>query len=196
MRRIVLLLIIALAGVTASAQGTFNKQEGLSFYGGAGYTLRSPGGGLSIVVGTAYGLHDLQLSYTLGLSKSDPVYWYDDNGIWQATTKYKQNTFGVRYGYRFALTEQLVVTPQLGYSLHTQSSSLEEGTKVYGDKAKASTLTIGARLTYEPLQHCVVFLSPEYGIRLSQDTYYKHTTDISNCKADGLAVTAGLMVCF
>jgi len=195
MKRIVLLLIIALAVVTTSAQGTFYKQEGLSFYGGAGYTFRSTGG-LSIVAGTAYGPHDLQLSYTLGQSKSDPIHWYDDNGIWQATTKYKQNTFGVRYGYRLALAGQLVVTPQLGYSLNTQTSSLEEGIKVYGDKAKASTLTIGARLTYEPLQHCVVFLSPEYGIRLSQDTYYKHTTDISNCKADGLAVTAGLMFCF
>lgn len=195
MRRFIILATIALTAVTAAAQGTAGAKERTSFYAGVGYTLR-PQGGLTLLAGSAYAQHDLQLSFTLGLTKSDPVYWYDSNSIWQSTTKFKQHTFGLRYGYHLWQTEHFGFMPQLGYSLHLMSNSLEEGDRDISDKAKANTMTLGVRLTYRPVQHCTVFLAPEYGIRLSQDKYYRHTADISNCKADGVAVTAGVMVGF
>ena len=138
----------------------------------------------------------MQLSYTIGLAKSDPVYWYNDAGVWLATMAYKQSSLNVAYGYRIALAEGLSVVPQLGYRLNTLKASLTEGTGSYGDGAKSSALTVGGRLLYEPVQHVGVFLSPDFAVPLSQDTYFKHTADISNFAAGGFSVTAGVMFSF
>ena len=192
MKKIFLIFMLAIFCVGMSAQ-----KKPISFYIGVGGTYASPSmGGITPTAGVVFHNHELQLSYTLGLSKSDPVHWYDNAGLWLSTTTYQQRSFAVQYGYRFGLKHGIFITPQVGYSLKMLSASLQDGTGKYGDKAKASCLSIGAKFQYSPVKHLVIFLSPEYRLAVSQDTYYKHTADISNFSASGFAVSAGLMFCF
>ena len=49
-----------------------------TFYFGGAYTLRTLAGASGIVGAVIYN-NDLQLSYTLGLTKSQTAYWYNTN---------------------------------------------------------------------------------------------------------------------
>ena len=168
----------------------------LAFYFGAGYTISSLSG-LTAIAGAVFQRHDLQVSYTFGLSESDPVHWYDNTtGTWLSTVSYKQSSLSVRYGYQFNLMRQLAITPQVGYSYDMLNGSVSAGEGSYGDGGKASCLTAGVKLLLVPMQHFYIFAAPQYGVALSQDTYYKHTAEISNFSAGGFSVSAGLLFSF
>ncbi len=167
----------------------------LAFYFGAAYTAATLGG-VTGVLGAVFHRHDLQLSYTFGLTESDPVYCYNDAGRWLATMTYRQSTLSARYGYQLNLMRQLAITPQVGYSLQMLGGSADAGEGSYGDGGKASSLTLGVKLLLVPMQHCYVFAAPEFGVALSQDTYYKHAADIAGFSAGGFAVSAGVLFSF
>lgn len=168
----------------------------LAFYFGAGYTIRSLGG-LTAIAGVVFHNHDLQVGYTFGLSKSDPVYWYDNtSGSWLSTVTYKRHSLNVRYGYQFNLMRKMAITPQAGYSLDMLHGSISEGEGNYGDGGKASCLSLSVKLLLVPIQHFYVFVAPEYAFALSRDTYYKHTAEVSNFSAGGFSVSAGLLFSF
>ena len=165
----------------------------LAFYFGGAITLRSLTG-LTGIVGAVYQRHDLQASYTFGLSESDAVYW---NGDMNTATKYKMNSIGVKYGYQFPLMRQLAITPQVGYYYNFLSASAaQSGNTIYGDGTSAQAMTIGAKLVLVPMQHLYFFVAPEYMFALSQDGDFKSITDSSNASGDGFAVHAGLLVNF
>ena len=165
----------------------------LAFYFGGGISIRSLMG-VTGIVGAVYQRHDLQASYTFGLSESDAVYW---NGDMNTATKYKMSSIGVKYGYQFPLMRQLAITPQLGYYYNSLSANAAQpGNTIYGDGASSSALSIGAKIVLVPLQHLYVFVAPEYMFALSKDNNFKTITDSSNFSGDGFAVHAGLLVNF
>jgi hypothetical protein len=84
----------------------------------------------------------------------------------------------------------------VGYSLQMLGGSADAGEGSYGDGGKASSLTLGVKLLLVPMQHCYVFAAPEFGVALSQDTYYKHAADIAGFSAGGFAVSAGVLFSF
>ena len=150
--------------------------------------------GVTGIVGAVYQRHDLQASYTFGLSESDAVYW---NGDMNTATKYKMSSIGVKYGYQFPLMRQLAITPQLGYYYNSLSANAaQSGNTIYGDGASSSALSIGAKIVLVPVQHLYVFVAPEYMFALSKDNNFKTITDSSNVSGDGFAVHAGLLVNF
>ena len=168
----------------------------LAFYFGGGYTM-STLGGITAMAGAVFYRHDVQASYTFGLNESDPVNWYHNTtGQWLSTVAYKQSALALHYGYQVNLMRQLAITPQVGYRLSMLSGNVQAGQGSYGDSGKASVLTLGVKLLLVPMQHFYLFAAPEYGVVLSQNTYYKHTADISNYEAGGFAVTAGLLFSF
>ena len=57
----------------------------MAFYFGGAYTARGLSG-ITGILGMVYQHHDLQLSYTFGLTESDAVYWGGDKNT---GTKYK-----------------------------------------------------------------------------------------------------------
>lgn len=172
------------------------EQMPLAFYLGAGYTIRALNG-LTAITGAVFHSHDIQLSYTFGLSKSDPVYWYDNtSGKWLSTVGYKQNSLSVHYGYQFNLMRQLAITPQVGYSFNMLSGNVSNGEGNYGDGSKASCLTLGVKLLLVPVQHLYVIVAPEYAVELSQENYYKNTSEIRNFSVGGFSVNAGLLFSF
>ena len=165
----------------------------IAFYFGGAFTARSMSG-ISGVLGGVFYRHDIQASYTFGLSESDPVYW---NGDQYTATKYKMNSIGVKYGYQFPLMRQLAITPQVGYSYNFLSANAaESGNTTYGDGASAQSMTIGAKLVLVPMQHLYFFVAPEYMFALSKNDNFTTISNASNVSGDGFAVSAGLLVNF
>ena len=199
MKKILLIFLVVFVGAKAWAGDNVkpkgnDKQRPLSFYFGVGGNYFAPSSaGLAFVAGAIFHRHDLQLGYTLGLSKSDAVHWYNDAGVWQSSNTFQQRSFAVRYGYQLNLKHGLCLTPQAGYTFSMLQGNLKEGSVNYGDGAKASCLALGVKLTYVPVKHCKIFLIPEYSVAVSQDTYYKHTADYSNYSPGGFAVSVGVM---
>lgn len=164
----------------------------LAFYFGGAFTLRSLSG-ISGIVGAVYHRHDIQASYTFGLTESDVVYW---NGDMNTGTKYKMSSIGVKYGYQFPLMRQLAITPQVGWNYNFLSANAaQSGNTTYGDGASSQALTIGAKIVLVPMQHLYFFVAPEYMFALSKDNNFKMITD-NNVSSDGFAVHAGLLVNF
>ncbi len=165
----------------------------LAFYFGGAFTLRSLTG-ISAIVGAVYQRHDLQASYTFGLTESDVIYW---GGDMNTGTKYKMQSIGVKYGYQFPLMRHLAITPQVGWNYNFLSASAAQtGNTIYGDGASSQALTIGAKLVLVPMQHLYVFAAPEYMFALSKDNNFKTITENSNVSGDGFAVHAGLLINF
>ena len=165
----------------------------LAFYFGGGFTLRSLSG-ISAIVGAVYQRHDLQASYTFGLTESDAIYW---GGDMNTGTKYKMQSIGLKYGYQFPLMRQLAITPQVGWNYNFLTANpAQAGNTTYGDRASSQALIIGAKLVLVPMQHLYFFVAPEYMFALSKDNNFKTITDNSNVSSDGFAVHAGLLVNF
>lgn len=165
----------------------------LAFYFGGAVTVRSLMG-VSGIIGAVYQRHDIQASYTFGISESDVVYWDGDQNT---GTKYKMQSIGVKYGYQFPLMRQLAITPQVGYYYNSLSANAAtSGNKIYGDGASSNALSIGAKLVLAPVQHIYLFVAPEFMFALSKDNNFKTITDSSNFSGDGFAVHAGLLVNF
>lgn len=165
----------------------------LAFYFGGAFTLRSLSG-ISAFVGAVYQRHDLQASYTFGLTESDIIYW---GGDVNTATKYKMSSIGIKYGYQFPLMRQLAITPQVGWIYNSLSANAaQSGNTVYGDGASSQALTIGAKLVIVPMQHLYFFVAPEYMFALSKDKNYETISNNSNVSSEGFAVHAGLLVNF
>ena len=168
-----------------------------AFYFGAGYTMRSMGG-ITALAGATYKNIDLQLSYTFGLGASDPVRWYseDGNDTYLSSVEYKRSTFAVKAGYQIELTERLGITPQLGYQIEQLSGKVTDGTNLYGDKAAASCISVGAKLVYAPIQRLYLFSTPELSLGVSKDNNFTRIADASNISAGGFMVSIGAIFNF
>lgn len=165
----------------------------LAFYFGGAFTLRSLSG-ISAIVGAVYQRHDLQASYTFGLTESDIIYWGGDMNM---GTKYKMQSIGIKYGYQFPLMRHLAITPQLGWNYNfLTANSTQTGNTTYGDGASSQALTIGAKLVLVPMQHLYFFVAPEYMFALSKDKNFETISNNSNVSSDGFGVHAGLLVNF
>ncbi len=165
----------------------------LAFYFGGAFTVRTLSG-ISGILGMVYKRHDLQASYTFGLTESDAVYW---NGDMNTATKYKMQSIGVKYGYQFPLLRQLAITPQLGYYYNFLTANpAAEGNTTYGDGASSNALSVGVKLVVVPMQHLYIFAAPEYMFAMSKDNNFKSITNSSNFTGDGFAVHLGLLVNF
>ena len=168
-----------------------------AFYFGAGYTMRSMGG-ITALAGFTYKNIDLQASYTFGLNASDPVRWYseDGNDTYLSSVEYKRSTFAVKAGYQIELTERLGITPQLGYEIEQLSGKVTDGTNLYGDKAAASCISVGAKFVYAPIQRLYLFAAPELSIGVSKDNNFTRIADASNISAGGFMVSIGAIFNF
>ena len=165
------------------------------FYFGATFTVRSLSG-FTGIVGGSFKNHDLQASYTFGLSKTGVTYWNDENSNYLGAATHKVNTFAIKYGYQIHLSSRLALTPQVGYAVNTISSTKQEGSGSFADGAMANYLTIGARLVYVPFKHFNVFVAPEYDIAVKQDTNYEVAMEKAGYGVSGFALHAGLLVNF
>ena len=162
-----------------------------AFYFGGGYTL-SALSGLTAILGGVYMNHDLQVSYSFGLSYSDVIYTVGE--AQQSGIKFRQNSLAVKYGYQFGFLSKLGIVPQIGWRYDTLSGTLEQGSVLKGDGASAQCVSLGFKLLAVPMQHVYVFLSPEYDVAVSKSETYQNIADAAGFSAGGFAVTLGVLV--
>lgn len=168
-----------------------------AFYFGAGFTMRSMGGATALA-GFVYKNIDLQASYTFGFGKSDEVMWYstDGNDTYLSGITYKRSTFAVKLGYQIELTERLGITPQVGYQIEQLAGTVINGTILYGDKASANCISVGAKFMYAPVQRFYLFAAPELSLGMSKDNNFQKISDASNITAGGFMITLGAILNF
>lgn len=166
-----------------------------AFYFGLGYTVRSLSG-LTGMLGTVFHHFDLSLGYTLGLTSSNALYWYDQAGLLQSGLQYKMNTWNVRLGYQIDLISRLGLTPLVGFQHQQLSGKLLDGTTKYGDGAKAISATLGLRLFYVPVNHFILFAQPEYALVLKKDATYNTAAQKADFSKGGFGATIGAMFNF
>lgn len=166
------------------------KSQG--FYAGAGFSYGTLYG-VSAHVGAVYSNVNLEIGYTLGLGKSNTVYWYEDpqpGGLYSDQCTYSMDEFEVKAGYQFSFVQRVGLTPQVGY----MGQRLRGGT--HGNGAMCHNATIGARLLFNPLPNVGIFVNPEYAIPVSVNDLYKDIAEIGNFSKGGFYVSAGLSFSF
>lgn len=168
-----------------------------AFYFGAGYTLSSLGG-LTGYVGGVFRHIDVQLSYTFGLNKSKMVYMYQNgtNGHELVSKNtYKMNAMAIRVGYQWRLIPRLGITPQIGFQQQMLTAKVAKGeTGKYADGAKASNLTIGAKVLAVPVHRLYLFVTPEYAVNLKKDETFDMAAKAADFSAGGFSVSAGVII--
>lgn len=170
-----------------------NYVKPMAFYFGGAFTYQSLSGATGII-GVVYRNHDLQASYTFGISESDPVYW---NGDMNTGTKYKMNSIALKYGYQFSLARKIGITPQIGFHFNSLAAkAATTGNTIYGEGASSQSISIGAKLLIVPIQHLYLFVAPEYSFTASKDDKFKTITESSNFSGDGFGVNVGVLVSF
>ncbi|MBR1556721.1 MAG: PEGA domain-containing protein [Prevotella sp.] len=169
----------------------------LAFYFGVAYTLRSLSG-VTGILGAVIKGHDIQAHYTFGMSASDPInsYTNDGNDDYLSTISFKQSSFGLKYGYQFLLMDKAAITPQVGVSIDRLTGTVESGTNLYADGASATCASVGAKFLYAPFQNFYLFAAPEFNIAVQKDANYQKLADASNISAGGFAANIGIIVNF
>lgn len=169
-----------------------------SFYLGADYVIGTFSG-VNFTVGGTYQNIDLQLGFMLGMSKTDMVNFYQDNGSgstpYQGSAQYSLNTFSAKLGYQIPLVTNFCITPQVGFAAHMLSAKSKEGT-VPSDSEKAACATISAKLMYSPVQHFSIMVAPEYDIAVSKGQQYEALSDAAGFSKGGFFCHLGVIFNF
>ena len=166
-----------------------------AFYFGLGYSLRSLSG-LTALAGATYHHHDIQLSYTFGLSQSDEVNIYDTGWNFLSRQRYKMNSLAIRYGYQIELTRKMSIVPQVGFMQSSVSSDVVEGSETFADGASCKCVTIGVKLVAVPMKHVYVFAAPEIGIAAGKDASLDQVSSQANFSLGGFGLTIGALATF
>lgn len=159
-----------------------------ALYAGLGFSYSSIYG-VGIHVGGVYHNINLELGYTLGLGKSNTVYWYEmpkPDGLYSDNCTYTTDEFELKAGYQFSFVERLGLIPQVGY----MGQRLRGGT--HGNGAMSHNLTVGARLVFNPLPSFGIFVNPEYAIPVSVNNLYKEISEYGGFSKGGFFVSAGI----
>lgn len=167
----------------------------LAFYFGGAFTVQSLSG-VTALAGVTFHHHDLQVSYTFGISKSAPVKVYDTEWNYLSTQNYGMNTLGVKYGYQIELMRRLAITPQVGYAQNNLKATVESGSQTFADGASCSCITVGAKLLWVPFKHIILFAAPEYGIAVKKDNSYDMVASQAGFGLGGFAASVGVIASF
>lgn len=169
----------------------------LSFFLGASYDINEMSG-LSGIIGAVVYKHDIQISYTFGLTSSKKVSWYGNDGSLLSTMNYKQNVLAFKYGYQFQFNRlrQLALTPQVGFASYSLNGNVLSGSTSYGKNASASALTLGLKLVMVPFQHCAIFVAPEYDVALSKNNTYTNISKMAGFNASRFSMAIGALFTF
>lgn len=157
-----------------------------AIYAGAGFVYGTISG-VGVHVGGIYDNFNLEIGYTMGIGKSDDVYWYETaTDIYDDKCTYSLDEIAVKAGYQFSFVERIGLTPQLGYL----GQRLRGG--IHGNGAMCHNLSIGARFVFNPLPMIGVFVTPEYAVPVSVNELYKEISGIGGFSKGGVYVNLGV----
>lgn len=157
-----------------------------SFYISVGATYAQVPG-VTARIGGTFANFGIELGYTLGLTKGDDVYWFqDETNYYDSTCQYSIDAITAKLGYQFSFIQRFGIMPQVGYL----GQRLRGGTR--GNGAMCHNLSVGARCIFNPVPVLGVFITPEYAIPVSVNDLYSDIAAPSGFSKGGFYVTAGL----
>lgn len=167
-----------------------------TFYLAAGATYSSLIGA-TVTVGATIMNIDAEVHYTLGLTSTKYVNWYDaTTHAFASKMSYKLNTIGGRVGYQVLASSHFSFTPQLGYCSMQYSGTNIEGSKSVADAASTQFITIGCKAVYAPTPHFRFYVTPEFAFASGEKDAFKKITECAGLASGGFAISAGLMFNF
>ena len=144
--------------------------------------------------------HQVELSGTFGLVKSDELRLYDSNNTMIATRQYTPIRLMLKYGYELMPMKNFGITPMIGGSLNVFTSPSENDSyHEYFRRASSFSLTPSVRLSYIVDEHIKVHLTPEYGLSLYKSNNCKVVSEHNNKFkkwSDGFNVSVGINYLF
>lgn len=157
-----------------------------SLFFGAGFTYANQMG-VSAHLGVT--VHNVMLEggYTLGLGKSDELYWFNNQtDFFDGKCTYTVDEAYLKLGYQFSVVQRLGFTPQVGWL----GQRLRSGT--HGNGAMCHNLSVGLRCLFNPAPTIGVFVTPEYAVPVKVNQLYDDIAARSNITKGGFQVTAGI----
>ncbi|MFG6427715.1 MAG: PEGA domain-containing protein [Muribaculaceae bacterium] len=158
-----------------------------AMYAGIGFTYGTIYG-VSAHVGGVFHNVNLELGYTLGLGKSDEVYWFEKPkpGLYDDKCTYTMDEIEVKAGYQFSFVQRVGLTPQVGYL----GQRLRGG--VHGNGAMCHNVSVGARLVFNPIPNVGVYINPEYAVAVKENELYREIAEYGGFSKGGFYVGAGV----
>ncbi|MDE7419295.1 MAG: hypothetical protein K2N35_03710 [Muribaculaceae bacterium] len=146
-----------------------------------------PSYGASIRVGGYYRNINIEAGYTLGMGRSNDVYWYenDASGAYDDSCTYTMDEFTAKAGYQLSFLSRLGLTPRLGYMMQR----LRGG--IHGNGAMCNNITIGAKLIFKPIPYFGIFIEPEYAVPVMVNQLYSDISSHGGFSKGGFYVSAG-----
>ncbi len=164
-------------------------------YLGAGYTIGTFSG-VTFVASGVYKNNELQVDYTLGLSKSKTLYWYGPLGDVDGALQFKRNSLEIKYGYQFCPWSFFAITPQAGFSYERLVGSQKMGSYDKGDGTDAWCAAVGVKFMATPVRHLNIFVAPEYKIPIRKNAYYEDVHSTLDKTNGGFAIHIGVLYSF
>lgn len=133
--------------------------------------------GVAFTIGGMYKSIDISASYHLGLGKSKEVNWYNNiDNIFDQAVAYRVDELAVRIGYGLRFAERFGLTPQVGFLQQRLIAKNKPG-----NGFTVNNVSVGARLTWHPVPHLGIFVTPEYAVPIGDKG------DIANvCRLAGI----------
>lgn len=179
-----------------------DTREGHSVYVGAGYNILSLSGP-SVVLGFDFNHHHLELGATMGLNKSDDLFFYGNDGELTGAFNYKAIKVQLSYGYGFELTDFLTLTPLVGATYNIMSGQKVNNMTVNSNSnfknANSISGVAGIRLGAKLTEMIEFYLSPSFHIGLYKDGNCKLLNSNDNKIkqwTDGFNLNVGLNIIF
>lgn len=163
-----------------------------SLWAGVGF-VATPQTGLGFHIGGTYRNVELEGHYTLGLKRSDEVNWYSDtDNVLAGVSDYRSDRFGVTAGYRLRFAGRFGLTPRLGWEYQYLSASKDNPGRNYS----LSSLTLGVKALYMPVPLFGVFVTPSFGIPLTDKGDIKEVCRLGGITRGGFSLEAGIQLGF
>lgn len=170
-------------------------------YAAIGYNAMSISGP-TVALGFDFHRNNIEISYTLGVNKSDDIYFYNDDETLRSAYNYKAMRVNLRYGYDFPCTDFLTLTPQVGAAYNFVNGSKTGSTAQNEDYMKNGSSVSGLvalRLIAAFNNTLRVQITPEYNFALSKNDNCKvlnKADDKVKSWTEGFNLNLGLMIFF
>lgn len=165
-----------------------------TLYGGIGVGY-GVGLGAGIHIGANISNVNVEFGYTLGLTKGDEVYWFQQDksdgdvktGLYMGKCSYAVDVIEAKLGYQLSFVQRIGITPQVGYL-----GQRLRGSEEWGKGAMCHNLSIGARVVFNPLQEFGIFVNPEYAVPVMVNDLYKDINNFGGPAKGGFHISAGI----
>lgn len=143
--------------------------------------------GAGIHVGANFSNINVEVDYSLGLTKGEDVYWFQENPeLYVGRCSYTVDAIGLKAGYQLSFVQRIGLTPQIGYL----GQKLRGGDR--GNGAMCHNVSIGARLVFNPFPSFGIFVNPEYAIPVQVNDLYEEIHKYGGPGKGGFQARAGI----